>query len=188
MTNTQPPQNLPPTNNRPRPLRRPGWRLIQDVRPDVRPRQGLMHSVALRPSESNHHPATSLSKRPPATAVRTTSRSRRLTHWLRRYSLVLIAPIIIIASIRLSTLPLMGEGLIIAYGLIVVVRRLPSRLSFLLATIVLISIAVEFLLLQGHGNVNNSALFVFMLLAVGLLSSMLEMRRLSSHNKVRRRR
>jgi len=78
--------------------------------------------------------------------------------------------------------------LVVLYGVAAIVRRVPSRVSFWLASITLVSIGVEMLFLAGVSRPNNTALFVFLLLVVGLVSSMLETRRMQSPARQLRRR
>lgn len=177
MTNIQPPGGRPTSDDDSRPPRRPGWSLIHDVRPI---RQTPVRVAAVQP-ESRKRPATpATSHNQPTAPVLAVSRKQRLARWLHRHALVLMAPLIVIISIQLSVLPLVGEGLIAIYGLMAVIRRIPSRFSFWLATVVLAGIGIEFVALPGAGHANNGALFVFLLLGIGLLSSMLETRRMAA--------
>jgi hypothetical protein len=113
-------------------------------------------------------------------------RRRRLL--LERLALIAAAPAVIIVSARLSPHPAIGEGLVAIYGVVALARRIPARISFWLASMALVSIGVEMLLLPGVSRPNNTALFVFLLLVVGLASSMFETRRLEAHGKQLRRR
>lgn len=180
MTNPQPSSSQRPSDNVSRPPRRPGWGLIQDVRPT---RQTPRSVAAVQP-ESRQQPVTLAVSHPlPPARAQIASRKQRLVRWSQKHGLVIAAPFIAIVSLRLSTLPAVGEGLIAAYGLLAVTRRIPSRISFWLATVVLVGIGIEFLLLPGAGQANNGALFVFLLLCIGLISSMLETRRMATRNK-----
>jgi len=183
MTNTPRPSGQSPHDDDSRPLRRPGWSLIQDVRP----RQARHSADPVQPEARQQPATTTLSRNPPALQA-TVTRKQRLFQWLHKHALVVASPLIVIASIRLSAFPVVGEGLIVVYGVVAVVRRVPSRVSFWLATVVLVSIGIEFLPLSGAGRANNSALFVFLLLGVGLICSMLETRRMGLRDKASRRR
>jgi len=184
MTNIQSPLGQSPSNDSSRPLRRPGWGLIQDINPSQKQRK-----VASVQSEAKPMPATTtIPRNLPIAVAKTKAWHRRLILLFQKHALIIIVPLIIIVSIRLSTLPAVGEIIIIVYGLLAIIRRIPSRITFLLATLVLASIGIEFLLLPGSNRVNNSALFVFLLLCVGLLSLMLETRRITKHNRTLRRR
>ncbi|MBC7942953.1 hypothetical protein H7X68_00415 [Candidatus Saccharibacteria bacterium] len=178
MTNSQPSLHHQPPRDAHKPLRRPGWSLIQDVRPA----RQTPHRIAAMQPESWQQPATTVVSRhlPPAQA-HTTSPRQRLILWFQAHTLAVATPLIVFTSIQLSAVPIVGEGLIAAYGLMAVVRRIPSRISFWLATVVLASISIEFLLLPDAGRAADSALFVFMLLCIGLITSMLETRRMAKH-------
>ena len=163
--------------------RRPGWGLIHDVLP-----RQTHHSNAYIQPESRIQAATiTVPRNTPIKNVQIPSKKQRFAQWFKKYALLVAAPLVIIASIRLSAAPIAGEGIIIAYGLLAVVRQVPSRISFWLATIALASIGLEFLL-PGANRANNSALFVFLLLCVGLICSMLETRRMAQRDKALRRR
>lgn len=165
------------------PLRRPGWGLIQDVRPHQ-----TRHRPAAIQSESRHQPPTpAVSTRPTPRKSQSILQKQRLAQWLQKHVLILTAPLIIIASIRLSGLPIIAQSLIVAYGLVAIVWKIPSQISFWLATMVLAGIGVQFLLLPGTERVNNSALFVFLLLCIGLVTSILETRRMVMRDMALRR-
>ncbi len=184
MTDTLQASSQLPHDANNRPLRRPGWGLIQDVRP----RQTRHTAAAIQPEAQPVvvTPIVSHSVRPVQTKI--VLWKRRLIQWLQEHTLVVGAPFIIIASIQLSTIPVVAEGFIFAYGLLAVIRRIPSRVSFWLATVVLAGIGIQFLLLRGTGQVNNSALFVFFLLCIGLVCLTRETRRMVIRDKASRRR
>ncbi len=184
MTDTPRPTGQSPHDDDSQPLRRPGWSLIQDVRP-----RQARHSVGpVQPEARQQQPPTNTLSRNPAALQATVARKQRLFQWLHKHALAVTSPLIVIASIRLSAFPIVGESLIVVYGVVAVIRRVPSRVSFWLATVVLVSIGIEFLPLSGVGRANNSALFVFLLLGVGLICSMLETRRMGLRDKASRRR
>jgi EamA domain-containing membrane protein RarD len=107
---------------------------------------------------------------------------------VERYALIAAAPAVIIACVRLSATPLVGEITIGVYGLGALILRIPGRVSFWLASIALVSIGIEFLLFPQTNRPNNTALFVFLLLAVGFVSLALETRRMDVRGKRFRRR
>ena len=89
-------------------------------------------------------------------------------------------PLIVVSAICIGlAIPLLifGEIAIAAYAVIALVRRIPSRTSFLLALIALGAVVV-LLLLQGQGSLSqNFAVYAFLLLTVGTISLALEVRR-----------
>ncbi|MBC7942994.1 hypothetical protein H7X68_00630 [Candidatus Saccharibacteria bacterium] len=160
-------------------LSRPG-NLIQDIRP----MRNTRRRVDVIQPESRHQPKVSAVHRAqPIKQISKPSR-KKILQIFKINKLVLIAPLIVIASMQLASLPLVGEGIIVLYGLLAAVLRIPSRVSFWLATVVLAGIGIRFLLLPGVGSVNNSALFVFLLLCVGLASSTYETRRMVLRDKL----
>lgn len=183
-----------------RPIRRPGWKLIQDVKPQVRP---VVPSATVsvepvvsvrsipRPVSPSKEESSLITEQPSGLSLKTTpgrTWHRRIIMWMYVHILLIAAPIVVIASIRLSAAPMLGELIIIIYGIIAIIRRIPSRVSFVLATIVLISIGIELLLVSGSDRANTVALFAFSLLCVGVVSSMLETRHMEAYDKVLRRR
>ena len=184
MTDTPRPSGQSPHDDDSRPLRRPGWSLIQDVRP----RQARHSAGPVQPEARQQSATTALSRNPPTIQTSTVARKQRLFQWLHKHALAVMSPLIVIASIRLSAFPVVGEGLIVIYGVVAVIRQVPSRVSFWLVAVVLVSIGIEFLPVSGVGRANNSALFVFLLLGVGLICSMLETRRMGLRDKASRRR
>ena len=89
---------------------------------------------------------------------------------------------------RLSASPTIGEVVIGGYGLLALILRIPGRVSFWLASMVLVSIGVDLMLLPEMSRASNTALFVFLLLTVGLASLVFETRRIELQNKPSRRR
>lgn len=158
--------------------------MIQDVNPMRRTarRVASVQPVAPRqpaPLTLSESLTTKSSKQP----VR-----KKILRWIRAHALIIMAPAVIFVSIRLSVMPLAGEIIIGLYGLASLILRKPSRLSFWLATMVLLSIGIEIILLPGRDRANNSALFVFCLLCVGLISMVLETRHVAVQNRQSRRR
>lgn len=176
-----PPRNRLPHLDNNRPLKRPGHGLIQDVRPSSQ----SIHTVA--PVAPVTPVAPIISPASAVTHTKTTPRQRRLPRFSK--PIVLVAAIlVVIASILLSAVPVIGEAIVIAYGIAAIILRIPSRISFALALFVLAGIGIEFLLLPGIGQANNSALFAFLFLGIGLIASILETRRLSMQNTAMQRR
>ena len=109
---------------------------------------------------------------------------------------VTVTWVVILMVVAVSLMPLAVElvfagtgGLVVAaYAIGVLMLRIPSRVTFLLAALALAGIGIELLLLPAPGRANNGALLVFLLLGVALVSSVLETRRLESKNKLSRRR
>jgi hypothetical protein len=164
---------------------------IQDVLPARHPK--YEHKVAPTQQlsaqpDTPRSPMTQLKRRtfaPPKT--KEAVRRQRLLR-LEKYMLLAATPAVIIVTVRLSATPLLGEIAIGVYGLCALIWRIPGRVSFWLASMALVSIGIEFLLFPQTNRPNNTALFVFLLLAVGFVSMALETRRLDVHGKRLRRR
>jgi len=116
------------------------------------------------------------------------SSMKHLLQWLKKYGFIIAALIVIIGIVRLSAAPSVSGPIIAAYAIGVFMLRISSRVTFGLAFLALIGVAIELLLLPEAGRVNNGALLVFLLLGVALVSSVLETRRLEAKNKILRRR
>jgi len=99
---------------------------FQDVRPahHSQQRNVLPRPVVAQPQVS---PAGRRRFAPPRT--RKSVRRQRLLR-LERYGLVASAPLVIIASVRLSASPTIGEVVIGGYGLLALILRIPGRVSF----------------------------------------------------------
>jgi len=166
---------------------------IQDVLPIRHPEQEHNTAALARPDTPQSQPRLQpqplkLKRRtftPPKT--KKAARQQRLLR-LEKYALIAAAPVVIIVSVRLSAYPLIGEGTVGLYGLCALVLRIPGRVSFWLASMVLVSIGVEFLFFPQTNRPNNTALFVFLLLAIGFVSLVFETRRMDVGNKRSRRR
>lgn len=169
-----------------RPLGRPRPATIHDVRPAQQAERKIAPAqpVASPTTQPVRHVAPrSKPAAPRAEKARGRRRLQFEKHWL-----LIIAPFIIIACVRLSGLPAIGQGIIVGYGILAIMLRVPSRVSFWLAAMALVSVGIEFLLLPQEGRANNGALLVFLLLGVGLACSVLETRRIVAPNKISRRR
>lgn len=166
-----------------RPLGRPRPATIHDVRPARQTERRAAPAQAAAPPQQQMRAVQSETIAPRVEKV-----SRRRRFEFGKYGLVIAAPLIIIACVRLSNLPALGQGIIVAYGIVAIMLRIPSRVSFWLAAMALVSVGIEFLLLPQEGRANNGALFVFLLLGVGLACSVLENRRMVAPNKISRRR
>jgi hypothetical protein len=165
---------------------------IQDVLPAHQPKHERKVILALQqPSaqpDAPRPPMAQLKRRtfaPPKT--KEAMRRQRLLRF-EKYMLIAATPAVIIVTVRLSAAPLIGEVAIGVYGLCALIWRIPGRVSFWLASMALVSIGVEFLLFPQTNRPNNTALFVFLLLAVGFVSMAFETRRLDVHGKRLRRR
>lgn len=178
----KPPTRLPHSTMR-RPLGRPGA-IINDISPRRRtlPRAAATQSVALPPQQ-----VVSVTP-PPPTVPQTKKIVKRQRVQLKKHALLLAAPFVIFICIRLSATPVIGEGLIVLYGLTALVMRIPARISFWLAAMALVSVGVALLLVPEPGRANNGALFVFLFLGVGLVSSVFETRRIATQSMFSRRR
>jgi hypothetical protein len=113
---------------------------------------------------------------------------QRLVQWLKKYGFIVAALIVIIGIVRLSATPSISGPVVAAYAIGVFMLRISSRVTFGLAVLALIGVAIELLLLPEVGRANNGALLVFLLLGVALVSSVFETRRLEAKNKILRRR
>jgi hypothetical protein len=157
------------------PLKRPGHGLIQDVQQTRRARPVTI----TRPAATSH--VDSVKSKETVTSTNPARQHKRnVWQWfrgLKRYALVAVGLCAIVVSMQLSVSPLTGEVLIGAYGLLALLLQVPSRVSFWLASMVFVGIGIQFLLISSVGHPNTGALFAFLLLGIGLLSSVRESRR-----------
>lgn len=156
---------------------------------DVAPAQWTPRRASLSPPEASQVSATV------ASAPRLSSRRRlknpsmqSLVRWLKKYGFIVAALVVVIGIVRLSAAPSISGPIIAAYAIGVFMLRISSRVTFGLAFLALIGVAIELLLLPEVGRANNGALLVFLLLGVALVSSVFETRRLEAKNKILRRR
>lgn len=160
---------------------------------DIAPVQWTPRRASLNP------PAASREVSPPvvaSAALQGVSRQPRLkkpsvgrmVQWLKKYGFIVASLIVVIGIVRLSATPSISGPIIAAYAIGVFMLRISSRVTFGLAFLALIGVAIELLLLPDSSRVNNGALLVFLLLGVALVSSVFETRRLEAKNRILRRR
>jgi len=155
--------------------------MFQDIRPSPPP------SVRAKPAAVPSQTAPVVPRRFAPPRTKKTVRRQRLVR-LEKYGLIAAPPLVIIAMARLSAFPTIGEGVIGAYGLAALILRIPGRVSFWLASMAIVSIGVDLLLVPDVSRASNTALFVFLLLAVGLISLVFETKRIEAPHKPSRRR
>lgn len=180
--------NQPQSPDRPlRPAtKRPRVRMIHDITPARwAPRRASVSASAAAQE-------LSVPIAPPASATlqQRSGRPRKATllKWLKRHGLVVLALIAVIVIVRLSASPDIGGVIIAAYTIGVFMLRISSRVTFGLAALALVGVIIELTLLPEPGRANSGAVLVFLLLGVGLVSTMFETRRLESKIKLSRRR
>lgn len=186
--------NTPKPSNRPshiiaeQYLERPHAPVIQDVTPPqwtprrasvVNPPVGVQEQAITAPSAVPQTPLQRRFKTPNA---------KTWIRWMKKYGLAIATLLAVIVLVRLSASPGTGGLVIAAYAIGVFMLRIPSRVTFWLAALALVGVGIELLLLPEAGRANSGALLVFLLLGVGLVSSVFETRRLESKNKLSRRR
>lgn len=97
------------------------------------------------------------------------------TSWVKVWDYTqypLFAALALVASVN----AMFGQSAILAYAVIVLVlRRKPSSLSFVLALIILISIPI-FTLIGQPTIAENAAIYVYELLVVGTIQAILELK------------
>lgn len=178
--------NLPQSSGRlSRPVTmRPRSRVIQDVTPT----QWTPRRASVNPLVAAQQSTASIT--PPVTLHQHPKRSHKVTlvRWLKRYGFIVAALIAVIVIVRLSASPSVGGPVIAAYAIGVFMLRISSRVTFGLAALALASVGIELTLLPEPGRANSGALLVFLLLGVGLVSTIFETRRLESKIKFPRRR
>lgn len=94
------------------------------------------------------------------------TKRRRMPYWLQ---ILVGTPLILLAALLVQS-GVFGQLAIIAYGIAAFVWRIPSRTTF---TLVLISIITTTILLVGKGNLPLSqafATYTFLLLVVGVFT------------------
>jgi hypothetical protein len=168
-----------------RPARRSNTPMIHDITPvHWTPRRASVNPPVSQPQ------AATLSTPPRVSGQRRIRKhgASPWAQWLKKYGLVVAALLAVIVIVRLSAAPGTGGLVVAAYAIGVLMLRIPSRVTFLLAALALAGIGIELLLLPAPGRANNGALLVFLLLGVALVSSVLETRRLESKNRLSRRR
>jgi hypothetical protein len=87
-------------------------------------------------------------------------------------------PLIAAAALGAAYSATIGQWLILAYGLIAIFTRRPSRLSFGMALFLLITIPF-FQALGQSGIAENAAIYTYELLVVGTIQTVLELRKTS---------
>jgi uncharacterized membrane-anchored protein YitT (DUF2179 family) len=97
---------------------------------------------------------------------------------IEKIILLLAAPLVILGTVRISKHAAIGEAIIAAYALAAVVCKIPSRVTFWLVSMFLVSIPAVLLSVPDIQRSHTAALYAFMLMGVGLLSLILETRRL----------
>lgn len=93
-----------------------------------------------------------------------------------------------IVIVRLSASPGISGFIIATYAIGVFMLRISTRVTFGLAALALVSVGIELILLPEPGRANSGALLAFLLLGVGLVSTVFDNRRQESKNKISRRR
>jgi hypothetical protein len=156
------------TNTRPR-RQNPVDHQIRLTQPrlDSQPRQQTIPSTAQRQKVTQESSKTKRQR---------TVRKRLLR--LEKYILLVAAPLVILGTVRVSKHAAIGEAIIAAYALGVVVFKIPSRVTFWLVSMFLVSIPAVLLSVPDIRRSHTTALYAFMLMGVGLLSLILETRRL----------
>lgn len=179
--------------NTPKPSsRRPGRPRVFMIH-DVAPAQWAPRRASLNPSVASQEvsPPVAASAAPRGVSSQTRVKKPNMRHvvqWLRKYGFIVAALIVVIGIVRLSATPSISGPIIAAYAIGVFMLRISSRVTFGLAFLALIGVAIELLLLPDASRVNNGALLVFLLLGVALVSSVFETRRLEAKNRILRRR
>lgn len=170
-----------------RPAQRSKTPMIHDVTPaQWTPRRASLNPpVALRSQEACSSVSHAISSQQQRIKQ---SGSKLWMQRLKKYGLIIAALLAVIVIVRLSATPGTGGLVVAAYAIGVLMLRISSRVTFMLAALALAGVGIELLLLPEPGRANNGALLVFLLLGVALVSSVLETRRLELKNKLSRRR
>jgi hypothetical protein len=156
------------------PMSRPGISpgISQDIR---RVRRPTAHGIPVplpsdMPRRVHQLPqAPAAVRSAPSTAPSKSKRSLKLWEYAQY-------PLIALLSLGAAASSTFGQAVILGYALAVLIRRKPSRLSFGLALILLITIP----LFQGIGQpsiAENAAIYVYELLVVGTISAILELKK-----------
>jgi hypothetical protein len=151
---------------------------------DVKPRRP--HDVAgpLRrhPAPAAHTPQPQQASQPvtaPAPQRRDFTAPQDYVPRRRRWWKNLLFPLAILvclsASFVVQSLPL-GVVAIALYAAIAWIRHLPSRVSFVMAFLALLTVVVLLVVRQNVDLAGNFATYTFLLLVVGVISTMLESR------------
>ena len=179
------PQQSPDRPSRPV-TRQPHVQMIHDIKPA----QWVPRRASVSPSAATQEPAAVA---PPVTPAASKQRTKRLhkvalMRWLKKYGFIVAALIVVIVIVRLSASPDISGPIIAAYAIGVFMLRISSRVTFGLAALALVGVGIELALLPEPGRANSGAMLVFLLLGVGLVSTMFETRRMESKIRVSRRR
>jgi hypothetical protein len=121
-----------------------------------------------------------------ATPKASTKKKRTLRQRFSKFEkifLIIAGPLFLAATIRFSKNAAVGEIAIAAYALLVLILQIPSRVTFWFVSMFLVSIPAVLLIIPDIQRSHNTALYAFMLLGVGLLSLILETRRLEARER-----
>jgi voltage-gated potassium channel Kch len=83
-------------------------------------------------------------------------------------------PLIAFVALAAAANATTGQLLVLGYGVVVVIRRLPSRQVFGLALVILVSVPL-FQALGLPGISENAAIYVYELLVIGTIRAILEL-------------
>jgi hypothetical protein len=176
-----PPGALTPATQRPRPS------IGMDI---VRRPQGTARAAAVAAAQA----AQVAARHAEATARRAVVDRPRVVTPHRRLNLaieLLQYPLIAAAALGAAYSSSIGQWLVLAYAVVVLVTRRSSRLSFGVALFLLITIPF-FQALGQSGIAENAAIYTYELLVVGTIQALMELRKtgisanssMSSHDKM----
>lgn len=101
------------------------------------------------------------------------SKRQWLPHWAK---LILAFPLVLILGFSMQSL-IIGQLLIIAYGIVAFVRRIPSRATFSMALIAMIGTIILLIGRTNPGLAQNFATYTFLLLVAGVLTLSRELKK-----------
>jgi hypothetical protein len=96
-------------------------------------------------------------------------------HWWKNLLFPLAILMCLSASFVVQSLPL-GVGVIAVYGVVAWIKAIPSRVSFIMAFLALLTVVVLLVVRQNVELAGNFATYTFLLLVTGIVSAMIESR------------
>ncbi|HSW99001.1 MAG TPA: hypothetical protein VLF71_04130 [Candidatus Saccharimonadales bacterium] len=150
---------------------RPGPNTLR--RPAATP-QAARGSLPRQPQQPNPapHPTAPPPRRLDFTAPQQPRHRRR---WWQSLLFPCAILVCLSASFVVQSLPL-GMAAIAVYGIVAWARHIPSRVSFIMAFLALLTVVILLVVRQNVDLASNFATYAFLLLVVGIASTMLESR------------
>lgn len=97
--------------------------------------------------------------------------------YARKLAIAITLVAIFIGIVYLLSIPF-GQVVILGYGLVALVRKIPSRRTFALALTAFLAVPVSLLFFGGNNIISSAfATYAFLLLVIGVVTVAIELRR-----------